>query len=652
MKFSLQFACFSLLVLAASCSRDVLADEPVVDDAAAGAANPFFAGFNAPIAYGAVEAAHLTEYAEVVLADAEATRQAIREIAQPDFESVIPSFDAMVSELSKAGNNTYMLYWVSPDAGTRDAGLAAYKRIQEWQVDLYSDRDVFEKILAVSGSDGLDDSQRKLVDDLLKSMRHTGVDLEPEELARFKALNKELEDLSTQYSMNMNGDTSLLRIDEAGAKGLPELFKSRFATDDGHYEIPVISANRGPVLRTAADPETRRAFMTLYANRAAEENLPILDELVAKRHELAALMGHASYADYALELNMARTPDNVWNFLNDLTARTEAKAVADVERLREFRAEAEGINTDVPLQPWDTGYYGDLLKRVEYGVDSEKVREYLPMADALEGMMALYQELFDLEFRKVDLPSVWHESVEMYDVVADGRVTGRFYLDLYPREGKESHMYGVPLTPGRLAPEGREIPTAMLLGNFTPPTDDLPSLITHAELRTLFHEFGHATQHMFTEVEEGGASGLNLVEWDAVELASQFNEYWMEHKPFLKKMTAHVESGEPLDDLAGLAHHPLDDRCAGELVGDGAGALAAPASRVMTAGPRTVGLRELVAAAADFGISHPPGQPLAAIVLGAANLVPIGALAFRVAIICALLGARYGEDFIGPIPEL
>ena len=222
MKFSLQFACFSLLVLAASCSRDVLADEPVVDDAAAGAANPFFAGFNAPIAYGAVEAAHLTEYAEVVLADAEATRQAIREIAQPDFESVIPRFDAMVSELSKAGNNTYMLYWVSPDAGTRDAGLAAYKRIQEWQVDLYSDRDVFEKILAVSGSDGLDDSQRKLVDDLLKSMRHTGVDLEPEELARFKALNKELEDLSTQYSMNMNGDTSLLRIDEAGAKGLPE----------------------------------------------------------------------------------------------------------------------------------------------------------------------------------------------------------------------------------------------------------------------------------------------------------------------------------------------------------------------------------------------------------------------------------------------
>ena len=311
-------------------------------------------------------------------------------------------------------------------------------------------------------------------------------------------------------------------------------------------ETTVISANRGPVLRTAADPETRRAFMTLYANRAAEENLPILDELVAKRHELAVLMGHASYADYALELNMARTPDNVWNFLNDLTARTEAKAVADVERLREFRAEAEGINTDVPLQPWDTGYYGDLLKRVEYGVDSEKVREYLPMADALEGMMALYQELFDLEIRKVDLPWVWHESVEMYDVVADGRVTGRFYLDLYPREGKESHMYGVPLTPGRLAPEGREIPTAMLLGNFTPPTDDLPSLITHAELRTLFHEFGHGLHHMLTRVHYSAVSGINGVAWDAVELPSQFMENWCWEREALDLIAGHYRSGEKI----------------------------------------------------------------------------------------------------------
>ena len=534
MKFSQQIACLSLLVLVASYSRDLPAAE---------AANPFFTDFNAPIPYAEVEADHLREYADVALADAAAARQAILQITQPSFENVIPRFDAMVSELGKAGRNAFMLYWVSPDAGTRDAGLAAYKRIQEWEVDLYSDREVFEQILAVTRSDGLDDSQRKLVDDLVKSMRHTGVDLEPEQLERFKALNKKLEDLSTQYSMNMNSDRSMLRIDEAGARGLPELFKSRFATDDGHYEIPVISSNRGPVLRMAADPETRRAFMTMYANRAAEENLPILDELVAKRHALAVLMGHESYADYALEINMAKTPENVWNFLNDLTARTEAKAVADLERLREFRTEAAGIDPEAPLQPWDTGYYGDLLKRVEYGVDSEKVREYLPMAEALAGMMALYQELFDLEFRKVEAPSVWHESVEMYDVIADGKVTGRFYLDLYPREGKESHMYGVPLTAGRLAPDGREIPTAMLLGNFTPPTDDLPSLITHGELSTLFHEFGHIVDSMsFT----GDFSLQKYSRADFQEAMSQIFENWIWDYDILSTFARHYETGEVL----------------------------------------------------------------------------------------------------------
>jgi len=517
------------------------ADRPA-DEASEQPSNPFLVAINEPIAYADITAEHLTEYADAVLEAAAAKAQAIRGTETPTFENVIRLFDDIDRELTKASSNNYMLYWVSPDAGIRDAGLAAYKRIDEWNVDFYSDREIFDQVVAVSESEELTVAKRKLVDDLVKSMQHNGVNLDPESLERYKALNLELTELTTQYSMYMNGDESILAVDEAGATGLPDTFKSRYAADGG-YEIPVIRANRGPVLNNAADENTRRAFMTLYATRAAEENLKILDELVAKRHEVAQVMGHDTYADYDLEIKMARVPENVWDFLDDLTARSAEKAKADLERMKQFRFDVDGIAIDQPLYPWDTGYYANLLIKTEYGVDSEKVREYLPMASALEGMMVLYQELLDLEFRKVDDPSVWHEEVEMYDVYDNGELAGRFYLDLFPRPDKESHMYGVPLTPGGMRPEGRELPTAMLLGNFTRPSDDLPSLITHAELRTLFHEFGHIVDSVsFT----GDFALQKYSRADFQEAMSQIFENWIWDHSVVSTFARHYETGEVL----------------------------------------------------------------------------------------------------------
>jgi len=527
------------LALVYGCSAEKPAEEPVDQPS-----NPFFTSLNEPVAYADVTAEHLTEYADVVLAEAAEKAQAIRDAEPATFENVIRVFDGIDRELTKAGSNNYMLYWVSPDAGIREAGLAAYKKIDEWNVDFYSDRTIFDQVLAVSENEELTTARRKLVDDLIISMRHNGVDLDPELLDRFKALNLELNDLTTQYSMNMNSDESMVVVDEDGAKGLPDTFKSRYAKDGG-YEIPVIRANRGPVLRNAVDENTRRSFMTLYSSRAAEENLEILDELLARRHELAQIMGHDSYADYNLEVKMAGTPENVWSFLDDLTARTAEKANADLERLKQFRFDVDGVPVDKQLQPWDTSYYANSLIKTEYGVDSEKVREYLPMASALEGMMALYQELFDLEFRKVDDPSVWHEEVEMYNVYENGELVGRFYLDLFPRPDKESHMYGVPLTPGSMRQEGREFPTAMLLGNFTRPSDDLPSLITHGELNTLFHEFGHIVDSMSFS---GDFAVQKYSRADFQEAMSQIFENWIWDYSVVSTFAKHYETGEVLPE--------------------------------------------------------------------------------------------------------
>jgi len=527
------------LALVYGCSAEKPAEEPVDQPS-----NPFLTSLNEPVAYADVTAEHLTEYADAVLAEAAEKAQAIRDAEPPTFENVIRVFDGIDRELTKAGSNNYMLYWVSPDADTREAGLAAYKKIDEWNVDFYSDKTIFDQVLAVSENEELTTARRKLVDDLVISMRHNGVNLDPELLDRFKALNLELNDLTTQYSMNMNSDESMLVVDEDGAKGLPDTFKSRFAKD-GSYEIPVIRANSGPVMNNAVDENTRRTFITLYATRAAEENLEILDDLVAKRHELAQIMGHDTYADYNLEIKMAQAPDNVWKFLDDLTAHTAEKARADLERLKQFRFDVDGIPVDKPLNPWDTRYYANSLIKTEYGVDGEKVREYLPMAGALEGMMALYQELFDLEFRKVDDPSVWHEEVEMYNVYDNGELVGRFYLDLFPRPNKESHMYGVPLTPGGMRPEGREYPIAMLLGNFTRASDDLPSLITHGELNTLFHEFGHIVDSMSFS---GDFAVQKYSRADFQEAMSQIFENWIWDYSVVSTFAMHYETGEVLPE--------------------------------------------------------------------------------------------------------
>jgi Zn-dependent oligopeptidase len=507
--------------------------------------NPMFAKINEPIDFASLSAAHVTEYADAILKKVAAQAEAIRKEDKPSFDNIIIPLDRIYRELSVASNHSWLMYWVSPDAETRDAGLEAYKQLDSWSVSLYSDKAIYNQVVAVSESTMLTGVSHKLVVDLLTDMRHTGVNLIPEDLERFVALTDEINDLTTQYSTNMNTDGSVLTLDEDGIAGLPESFKGRYATEDGAYEVPVIAANRSPILNNAESEETRRAFNTLYANRAQDKNLVILDELVKKRHEKGTLMGHATYADYHLESNLANTPDLVWGFLEDLKTRSAEKAEKDLARLTNYRNENYDVAADSAMNPWDIRFYRNSILKTEYGVDQEKIREYLPLAGALTGMMDFYQELLDLEFRVVESPSVWHEEVEMYEVYKNGKLTGRFYLDMFPRPNKESWFYGVPLIPGNAQDEEYEIPVAMLLGNFTRPTEDLPSLISHAELDTLFHEFGHIMSSMSFNGPYAMQNGSRA---DFGEAMSQIFENWTLDYDVLKTFAIHYETGEVLPE--------------------------------------------------------------------------------------------------------
>lgn len=505
--------------------------------------NPMLAATNDPIDFASVTAANVSDYAEAVLAGVEARAEAIRTQEEPTFDNIMHPLDRIYRDLYVSANHSWMLYWVSPDEAVRDAGLEAYKKLDSWRVSLYSDKAIYKQVVAVSESAEVDAVSRKLIDDLITDMRHTGVNLEPEKLAQFVALNDRINELTSEYSTNMNSDSSVLILDEAGMAGIPESLKERYGNEEGQYELPTIPANRGPVLSNAELESTRRDFSVLYANRAQDQNMAILDELVRIRHELGSLMGHATYADYHLESNMANTPEIVWDFLNDLTDESAVKAAGDLQNLIEHRNENFEVNPSSPLNPWDVGYYRNSILKKEYGVDNEKIREYLPLANALTGMMDFYQELLDLEFRAVESPSVWHEEVEMYEVYADGKLTGRFYLDLFPRPNKESWFYGVPLIPGNGDADGYEVPVAMLLGNFTRPTESLPSLISHNELSTLFHEFGH----IMASVSFNGPYAMqNGSRADFSEAMSQIFENWIWDYDVLKTFATHYKTGEVL----------------------------------------------------------------------------------------------------------
>jgi len=524
----------------AGCAQD--APEP---EQPAAPTNPFLTRLNQPVAYADVTAEHVTEYADVILRRSKEQLAALKLVNEPTFDNVIVAIDDISGELQKCMSNSWMLYWVSPDEATRKAGIAAYQKLEPFGISLYSDKALFELVKSVADAGELPPVEEKLVADLILAMQQTGVDLSPEDQERFQALNQEITDLTSQYSTNMNTHGLVLELDAESALGIPESLLDRYASDDGTYAIPIISANAGPVMDNAVSEETRKSFRMLYSNRAADKNLDILDQLVAKRHELALLMGFATYADYTLSVKMAESPQNVWNFLNGLVEATSGKALQDLDRLKAFRGELNGASMAEPLRLWNFGYFHNELLKTEYGVDPEEVRKYLPLDRVLTGMMEIYQQLLGLEFRPVDDPSVWHESVEMYEVFEDGTLVGRFYLDLFPRPNKESHFYGVPLTSGNQQPDGYEIPVAMLLGNFTPPSEDLPSLVSHGELNTLFHEFGHIAASMsFT----GQYASQNGSLPDFGEAMSQIFENWIWDYDILKTFAVHYESGEVLPE--------------------------------------------------------------------------------------------------------
>ncbi|MGA1370996.1 MAG: M3 family metallopeptidase [Pseudomonadales bacterium] len=415
-------------------------------------------------------------------------------------------------------------------------------------------------------------AQRRILDESIRSMERGGVHLTGSAQARYQAIGETLAELSNRFQTNLVKEEKQSRLvvaDPEEVVGVPapvlamavatalEDGVSAATAEAGPWHFVINAVNYMAVVQHARHRGLRERFYRAFRARGVSgefDNRPVLSEILCLRQEQAQLVGFASHAQRSIDAKMAPNPEAVWDLLGRLERAARPAAAREFAALAAFAASEAGADAGT-LEPWDVPFWSERQREALYDYDSEALREYFQMPRVMAGLFGLIHKLYDVEIVEIRAGTVptWDDSVAFYEVRRHGQVIAGFYMDPYARPGEKrggAWMNTVVDRTRLLASDGRDasLPVALFVMNGRPPAAGEPALMSLDEVRTLFHEFGHATQHMFTLVDEGGASGMNLVEWDAVELASQFNEYWMEHKPFLRAMTAHYRSGEPLPD--------------------------------------------------------------------------------------------------------
>ena len=430
-------------------------------------------------------------------------------------------------------------------------------------------RAVYDAMVALRDSDegqNLSVARARILDESIRGMERSGVALTGAQQDRYKEIKNRLAEISNTFSTNLIKEERESRVkvtDLARLDGVPdaviEIAKNQ-AIEDGaedawHFQVNGVSYLG--ICQNGTNRSLREDMLRAFRTRGVQpdlDNRPILKEIMELRQEQAQLVGFANYAELSLDAKMAPSVEAVWELLDQLEHAARPFAEIELESLTAFMVEQGAEGADDP-KPWDTAYWAERQQEALYSYDAEALRDYFQLPKVLGGLFDLVTKLYGVEIAESTDASVpvWDESVQFFEVRRDGKVIAAFYVDPYSRPGEKRGGAWMNTVVGRdrLLATGdadSSLPVALFVMNARPPADGRPGLMSLDEVRTLFHEFGHATQHMFTEIDEGGASGMNLVEWDSVELASQFNEYWMEHKPFLRALTAHVDTGEPLDD--------------------------------------------------------------------------------------------------------
>ncbi|MES9976122.1 MAG: oligopeptidase A [Candidatus Thiodiazotropha sp.] len=444
----------------------------------------------------------------------------------------------------------------------RAAYNAVLPKLSEYATEVGQNGQLCNAYKQVAGEAELDRAQRKLLQNALLDFHLSGVDLEEDKKQRFKEISQELSQLTTKFEENLLDATnawSKLITDESALQGLPEsalaLARQTAAQRDQEgWLLTLEYPSYLPVMTYADDRQLRREVYEAFATRASDQgphagqwdNTEAMERILELRHEQAGLLGFSNYADRSLAKKMARSSDEVIAFLTDLAERSRTQAENELNELREFASEKYGFDD---LQAWDIGYYAEKLRQDRHNISQEELKPYFPETRVLPGMFAVVERLYGIRIEETRGIDTWHPDVRFFEIRdSHNHLRGQFYLDLYARPKKRGGAWMDECATRFFTDTMDQIPVAYLTCNFSPPVDGKPSLFTHDEVLTLFHEFGHGLHHLLTTVDYPAVAGINGVAWDAVELPSQFMENWCWEKAALDLISGHVDTGDPIPD--------------------------------------------------------------------------------------------------------
>ncbi|MGF1532379.1 MAG: M3 family metallopeptidase [Bernardetiaceae bacterium] len=507
--------------------------------------NPLSPDLFQAIDFAAITADHIDESTRAALTAADLHRQALVDIPAQErtYANTLDAFDDFYYRLSYPFGIIYLLSCTTTDKAVYEQSLESIKRFQSFFNRAALDEGLYQAIRDYAQqpeAQALTGYQEKFLRQTLESFERNGFALPAEQREELRQLRDQLDQLENQFQQNIALHQDALTLSEAEMDGLPDDYKAAHRNADGTYTISLDYPSYRPFMRFATNEQARKALLTKYLNRAAPQNLDLLEQIVSLRKSLAQLLGYPSFAAYQVAERMAKTPDTVWAFEDELQAKVRQKADADYAELLEIKREQ--FPDAQQITDWESAYWKEKLLQTRYQVDSEAVKAYFPLRRVIEGIFTITEQLYSVRFLKVEGASLWHPDVSLYELWnKDNTLCGRLYLDPFPRPQKYKHAACFPIVGRRQTDDGVQVPTAALVCNFPKPTDDKPSLLTHNDVETLFHEFGHGLHHLLTRSPLLSFSGTN-VKRDFVEVPSQHFENWVWNYEALQHFAKHYES--------------------------------------------------------------------------------------------------------------
>ncbi len=535
-------------------------------------ANPLLIKDGLP-AYDRILPEHIESAVETVLARCREVLSQVEQSTETSWSALLDPMEEVDRLFEYGWSPVGHLLSVANSDPLREAHDAAMPKIVEFSLQLRQSEAIYEKLLALRESSqwsGFSGAQQRIITRMIQSAELSGISLEGSDRERFNAIEQELTQLSTDYSNNLLDATKAFHLDLTDASdvvGLPVSLRRMTAAawsraeenkdkpaataESGPWRITLDHPCFGPFMEHCRNRTLRETLYRAYITRAGSgetDNTPLISQILKLKKEQATLLGFECYADLSLSRKMAGDVSAVQQMFDRLLEASHEVARLELEEITEH---AQQNGHEGPLSHWDVAFWAERLREQRFAFTDEQLRPYFSLDRVLNGLFELCHRLFGITVKSADGNApIWHSDVRYYEVFDESqRPIAGFYLDPYSRpKDKRGGAWMADCIARSVTPQGIRLPVAHLVCNSTPPSDDVPSLMTFREVETLFHEFGHGLQHMLTTVDFRDAAGISGVEWDAVELPSQFMENWCLHRPTLMKMAIHYETGEPLPE--------------------------------------------------------------------------------------------------------